>query len=334
MGGQHVRLRDVLHERHWQSHGTFCREYDRAAKAIDPRLAGSWPSRAQFHRWLTGDVKGLPYPDHRLVLQRMLPEWTVYQLFELCGPVCPTELAAQEPQQFADVVARSIAEGLWAQGTAVKDWGIGGVTRTPVRAVRPPPVAGAPADSADGPLPESIAHKLLALGQVQRIPPNELTQLASLAGNLVDLSVSIDLTIAEDGGCEVTYRYHVLNLTDAPVTRLSRDLWFQHSRGRLDLVALPGDAVGFGYACSGGEFRKDYYWRQQILRYTRQFTLSVRHQGTRGLAGFTAIEELPDGTENHSQSVAWSYDNGDIVMIFTLDHLRPSQYATLRWEAV
>lgn len=361
---RHARLKDVLRSKHWQTYRIFCREYDLAAKGIDTQLVGSWPSRAQLHRWLAGDLKGMPYPDHCLVLERMLPDWTAQQLFETCGPVCPQELIAHDPERYASGVVRSIADGLCAPGVPVARWGtppgnVGGA----VRAGRPFLAATRHSDPENEPLAELMARKVLALGQVYRIPPDELAQLSTLAGNLVDLSVTIDLNIAPDGICDVTYRYHLLNLAENPVTRMTRDLWFQHSRGRLDLTvlsdserniaiqrlhsseniakfacqmspaALPGDSVRFGYTCSGGDFRRDYYWRQAVARYTRQFTLNVRHQGAGRLAGFTAIEELPDGTESHSQqTVIWDYDADDIVMTFTLDHLRPNQYATLRWD--
>lgn len=95
----------------------------------------------------------------------------------------------------------------------------------------------------------------------------------------------------------------------------------------------PGEAATFGYRCSGAEFLEDYYWRQAFARYARQYTLNVRHRGLKDLAGVTAGEELPDGTEHLAgQSVQWDYDGDDVVMTFTRDHLQPNQYATLRWE--
>jgi Domain of unknown function (DUF5919) len=57
-------------------------EYDRAAKIVDADLVGSAPSRAQLHRWLAGEMKGLPYPHHCRVLEAMFPGWPVDQLFE------------------------------------------------------------------------------------------------------------------------------------------------------------------------------------------------------------------------------------------------------------
>jgi hypothetical protein len=77
-----VRLKAVLRQKHLQTHNAFCREYDRVARKIDPELAGTWPSRAQFHRWLSGELKGLPYPHHCRVLEKMCPGWTAEQLFE------------------------------------------------------------------------------------------------------------------------------------------------------------------------------------------------------------------------------------------------------------
>ena len=56
------------------------------AGRIDPDLAGSFPSRAQLHRWLTGSIRSLPYPDHCRVLEEMLPGWTAEQLFQPASP--------------------------------------------------------------------------------------------------------------------------------------------------------------------------------------------------------------------------------------------------------
>ncbi len=78
-----VRLKVLLRQRHWQNHRTFCAEYDKAAQAIDPRLTGTGPSRAQLHRWLAGELKSLPYGDHCRILEKMLPGWTASQLFEV-----------------------------------------------------------------------------------------------------------------------------------------------------------------------------------------------------------------------------------------------------------
>ena len=81
MSEQPVMLKVLLRDKHWQNYSTFCAEYDKAARRIDPDLAGRHPSRAQLHRWLTGAVRSLPYADHCRVLEEMFPGWTAEQLF-------------------------------------------------------------------------------------------------------------------------------------------------------------------------------------------------------------------------------------------------------------
>ena len=74
MREQPVMLKVLLRDHHWQNYSTFCAEYDKAARQIDPKLAGSYPSRAQTYRWLTGSVAHpAPYGDHRRVLEEMFP---------------------------------------------------------------------------------------------------------------------------------------------------------------------------------------------------------------------------------------------------------------------
>ncbi len=118
--GPGVRLKALLTERHWQTYRTFQAEYDRAARRIDPALAGQWPSRAQLHRWLSGGLMTQPYPDHCRVLEEMFPGWTAKDLFALtngntaAGSAAPSravgearELAATDEamtlQMFADL---------------------------------------------------------------------------------------------------------------------------------------------------------------------------------------------------------------------------------------
>ncbi|MGH3714563.1 MAG: DUF5919 domain-containing protein [Micromonosporaceae bacterium] len=78
-------LRLLLRHRHWQPHRTFIAEYDKAAAAIDKRLVGGGPSRVQLHRWQSGQLVGLPYPDHCRVLETMFTGWTVSELFAPCS---------------------------------------------------------------------------------------------------------------------------------------------------------------------------------------------------------------------------------------------------------
>lgn len=79
-------LKALLQERHLQTVSAFNREYDRIAQQVDPAVVGCGPGKAQFYRWLSGDIRGLPYPHHRRVLQTMFPDWTVQALFEFHSP--------------------------------------------------------------------------------------------------------------------------------------------------------------------------------------------------------------------------------------------------------
>jgi hypothetical protein len=77
-----IVLKVLLRQRHLQGHTAFCKEYDRVAKRIDQELTGSWPSKAQFYRWLSGELRGLPYAHHCRILESMFPEWKADQLFQ------------------------------------------------------------------------------------------------------------------------------------------------------------------------------------------------------------------------------------------------------------
>ncbi|APU12435.1 MULTISPECIES: DUF5919 domain-containing protein [Actinoalloteichus] len=77
-----IALKVLLRKRHLQGHTAFCKEYDKQAKAAAPDLVRSWPSKTQFYRWLSGDLRGLPYAHHCRILELMFPEWTAEALFE------------------------------------------------------------------------------------------------------------------------------------------------------------------------------------------------------------------------------------------------------------
>ncbi len=70
----------LLEGRGLHRYGSFCAAYHQAAGALDKQLARSVPSRAQFHRWLTGELRGLPYTDHCRVLEHMLAGYSAQQL--------------------------------------------------------------------------------------------------------------------------------------------------------------------------------------------------------------------------------------------------------------
>ena len=86
MTTQPIMLKVLSGQRHWQNYATFCAEYDKAARKLDPALAGTFPSRPQLHRWTSGALRGLPYPGHCRVLEEMFAGWTAEQLFQPATP--------------------------------------------------------------------------------------------------------------------------------------------------------------------------------------------------------------------------------------------------------
>lgn len=108
MSDQPILLKVLLQQRRWQAYGTFQREYDKAAKIVDPALVRTWPSRAQLHRWLSGTLKGLPYPDHCRVLEAMFPGRTAEELFspapEHLSPAGPGPIAQPSTEAIPAVV--------------------------------------------------------------------------------------------------------------------------------------------------------------------------------------------------------------------------------------
>jgi hypothetical protein len=82
MAAESTLLKVLLRQRHMQGYTTFRKEYDRVAKQLDSDLIGKWPSKAQFYRWMSGDLQGLPYADHCRILEKMFPGWSAQQLLE------------------------------------------------------------------------------------------------------------------------------------------------------------------------------------------------------------------------------------------------------------
>src|SRR6266571_6255974 len=74
----------LLESRGLDRYGSFRAAYQKAARTVDQGLADSAPSRAQFHRWITGGLRGLPYTDHCRVLEHMLDGYTATQLLAAC----------------------------------------------------------------------------------------------------------------------------------------------------------------------------------------------------------------------------------------------------------
>lgn len=198
-------------------------------------------------------------------------------------------------------------------------------------------------------------------------------QLASLAGaggprsssaeQVIDLALEILIDIGEDGWAQVVHRQELLNLTSRPVVRLVRELWFEHTSGPLAITPVdqggrrvviqrlydvgnvvefacqisppvqPGESAEVRFACEGGRFVSNHYWRQMLPRFTRRLVISVRHRGGRRLATYSAHQQRPDGSENSiTDGVMWSCENTDVIITLVREELDANQVVTLRWD--
>jgi len=363
-----VRLKVLLQQRHWQSHTTFCAEYAKAASAIDPTLAGSYPSRAQLHRWMSGTVRNLPFPHHCRVLEAMFPDWTVEQLFQ---PVDSDPDASATLRMSAGLARKDIGQLL-------------GIVETGFREPDSSPPAWGPGDAADqqsspahrvasaisdyagdgnGAVTRQVGRRLVELSRQLRLSDLETRQLASLAGHVVELELGLNIDIDQHGRAGILYEHDLINLSERPLSRMPREVWFQytdkaititptkhndrtiviqriHDAGSLAKFAFkispplgPGERTVVRYLCEGGSFRDALYWRQSMPRYTRRYTLSVRHQGAGRLTECTATVEHPDGSEaSITEGLLWDYDDHGVSTTLAADYLRPGQTVELRWD--
>ncbi|MGH3550530.1 MAG: hypothetical protein ACRDQU_20905 [Pseudonocardiaceae bacterium] len=254
-----VVLKVLLQHRHLQTHRAFCREYDRVAAKSDPTLRGGWPSKAQFYRWISGELVGLPYPDPCRILESMFPDWKVDQLFQIheggidfvpepakaqaatptTQPIPPTGSADQSSATMSTVLD-SIQRGLEAPADGQVGWS---EVRARCHTVAPPGVTFPLAVGTSGPETEEvparrIARSLVALAKRVRLPDAEVVQLAKLAGHIVELDVACSLDIDNAGWATVTYSHQLLNLTNRPIKRLTRELWFETTDGPLTIEAV------------------------------------------------------------------------------------------------
>jgi hypothetical protein len=373
-------LKELLVTRHWQKYETFCSEYDRVAASIDKRLRATQPSRAQYYRWLSGHLKaGLPYPDACRVLEAMFPGHAAQELFR-ASPIDgaarrgATGSADKDPRDSETrLLASLINGGLTNAGAdhSERDWGASpdelASWRPPASSAAVPPPLSDVADDARDTYTDAarvIARRLVALQQRERISKGEMRQLSALAGHIVDLDARMEIEIDTDGWSTITVHQHLLNLTDRPIARFVREMWFEHTEGapcitptartdgrqmavkpvhnvpsmskfacQLSPPVQPGETGVIAYVCKGGQFVSDHYWRQSFPRYTRRFTFTLRQRGVRPLVHCGATEELPDGSEvSNANDLVWDHEGDDVVLTHTRDYLQPNQAVTVRWE--
>jgi hypothetical protein len=174
---------------------------------------------------------------------------------------------------------------------------------------------------------KQLGQRLLAVAKVRRLSPGETHDLGRLAGNIVELDTTIDIDVANDGQARLSYSHELLNLSNRPLTKVAKELWFEHMTSPLVITPVsdpqhrvaiqrvhdtatlanfacqvspairPGEAGVVGCACEGMRFLEDHYWRHQVMRFTRHLTIQLRHRGGRQLAVCAAVEEHVDGAE-------------------------------------
>lgn len=109
-------LRKLLRQRHLK-YESFRTEYETTARRVAP--GGVAPSRAQYHRWLSGQLKGgIPYPDACRVLETMFTPWKAEELFgPWMGQEDPEEGPNGDPEPSESILA-SVPHSFAAQALA------------------------------------------------------------------------------------------------------------------------------------------------------------------------------------------------------------------------
>lgn len=77
-----VALKLLLEERHLHAYSEFVAEYNRRARDLGVPRQAAPPTKAQYYRWLGGEIQNLPRGYHCAVLEQMFPGWTAKELFK------------------------------------------------------------------------------------------------------------------------------------------------------------------------------------------------------------------------------------------------------------
>ncbi|MGW4247972.1 hypothetical protein [Nocardia sp. NPDC004722] len=75
-------LKSLLQDRHLQGYSDFVAEYKKVARRVDSKLVEQAPGKAQYYKWLSGELHAVPRGHHCRVLEAMFPGWTADMLFQ------------------------------------------------------------------------------------------------------------------------------------------------------------------------------------------------------------------------------------------------------------
>lgn len=112
-------LKALLRERHLHAYGDFVAEYRRRATELDLPRPAAPPTKAQYYRWVGGQVDSLPRPYHCAVLEHMFPGWTAEELFghgEHRGGPQPADEEADVLSAIPPGLDPAMLEGVWVTG--------------------------------------------------------------------------------------------------------------------------------------------------------------------------------------------------------------------------
>ncbi|NUS72861.1 MAG: hypothetical protein HOQ05_05575 [Corynebacteriales bacterium] len=339
-------LKGLLHQRHLQTYANFARAYEKAAAELDPEISNTYPSRSQFHRWLDGKIKSLPYANHCRVLEQMFPGWSAAQLLA-AEPIVPHQQVATV-SGLVDMVTSELGTPTstnvsWEQKNENIPF-----NHAPV----------AISDEASG-----VARKLVMLARAKRWKERDLRQLARLHGHVVETDLRTDIDINQDGNVSIIYRRELLNLTDRPVRRLVTQTWGEHVPGRIEInpgtnsdrnikitrihetkthlryacdinpPIAPGEMGAIGIESTGFRLVSDHYWCLAIPRYTKQLTIQILHRGLKRLTECHSFQELENGEQRSADNgLIWNHIQDGVTILQTCDYLNPGQTITVRWN--
>jgi transcriptional regulator with XRE-family HTH domain len=84
----------------------------------------------------------------------------------------------------------------------------------------------------------------------------------SATGEIVERSLGIDIDVADDGWATLTYRHELRNDGAEPLTRVSRELWFEETNGPRTIQTVL-DLIEFGGSHPGGRRTATPAWAKE-----------------------------------------------------------------------
>ncbi|HZE17940.1 MAG TPA: hypothetical protein VE197_20845 [Mycobacterium sp.] len=105
-----LALKALLEERHLHAYSDFVAEYNRRAKELGLSRQATPPTKAQYYRWVGGQIQHLPRGYHCAVLERMFPGWTARELF---GHQRPSRTSGDLLTAVSPAVQAAELAGLW-----------------------------------------------------------------------------------------------------------------------------------------------------------------------------------------------------------------------------